>query len=135
MSAPGSRAINRFLSPSVEAHICLRSAGRKRSSAEDVIRVVEVCAGDLPIMLNTHFPLCGNIVSGIVQTLYIHYANGCISYQKEIVHNNWVIGTDGPYRRTLISRKEFCSASLTHIYRMKRTFRFIVGQKLKKDPR
>lgn len=58
MSAPGGGAINLFLSPSVEACVWLRSLSRKRSSAEDVIRVVEVCVGDLPVMLNTHFPLC-----------------------------------------------------------------------------
>lgn len=40
---------------------------------------------------------------------------GCISYQKEIVHKNRVISTDGTYRGTWISLTECCSVSLMEI--------------------
>lgn len=54
------------------------------------------CVGDLPMMLNTHFPLCLPLRNLELYRLSVFIMQmGCISYQKEIVHKNGVISTDG----------------------------------------
>lgn len=72
----------------------------------EVISVVGVCVGELPVMLNRHFPLCFQLCNLELYRLSVFIMRmGCISYQKEIVHKNWVISTDGSYSRTLTSLK------------------------------